>query len=712
FPTQLTEKEFESARYDELDDMAATVGTAMLGLTIGCARCHDHKFDPIPVKDYYRFVSTFTTTIRSEIDVELNPSGYQAKLREWEKQHADVVADKENYENSPEMQQRFEAWLQATKPGTNPLDDWIVLETLDAKSTGKNTKLITQSDGAILASGKAANKETYTVQTSLPAGAIRHLRIEALTDDSMKRKGPGRASNGNFALSDFKVFVVQGKKRQSLSLHSPKATHQQNTGSLSVASSIDADTSGTGWAVDFGGIGKDQAAVFSLKDAVLESEEATLEFKLTFNNNSQHSLGSFRLSVSSLTEPPVKVGGGRSAELTDALNALHEGKLTEEHRRTLFPVFANSDAGWEQRVQAITESQSTKPAAEKVKVQVSSEGFPPTKHHADGRGFPHFYPETHFLSRGDPNQKNGVASQGFLQVLMREGADEKSWQLAAPADWTRTSFRRASLANWMTDAEGGAGHLLARVVVNRLWHHHFGRGIVATPNDFGLQGTPPTHPELLDYLAQKLIQNDWHIKSIHREILLSATWQQSSETDPEKMKLDPENQLFWRYPVRRLEAEVVRDSMLAASGQLDSKMFGSGTLNPNQRRRSIYFMIKRSRLIPMMQIFDQPEPLSSQGSRPSTTIAPQALMFMNNPQVVSWASGFAQNVDKFETEEAVAQIYLRALGRQPTQSELKQNSSFIEEQAASYGNPAAGRRQALADLCQVVFGLNEFIYLP
>ncbi|MGH7130121.1 MAG: DUF1549 and DUF1553 domain-containing protein, partial [Planctomycetaceae bacterium] len=273
FPTQLTEQEFESARYDELDDMTATTGVAFLGLSIGCARCHDHKFDPIPTRDYYRLAATFTTTIRSEIDLVLEPGG------------------------------------------------------------------------------------------------------------------------------------------------------------------------------------------------------------------------------------------------------------------------------------------------EPVKVMVASEGFPHMKHHADERGFPHFYEKTFFLQRGDVHQKDGAATQGFLQVLMRGEHQPSHWQIEPPDDWTRTSFRRAALANWITDPQHGAGHLAARVMVNRLWQHHFGRGIVATPNDFGMQGERPTHPELLDWLAAELIgsaefgvrnaelsgnaecgvenaelekthsalrtPHSWSLKRLHRLIMTSAVYMQS-----------------------------------------------------------------------------------------------------------------------------------------------------------------------------------------
>ncbi|MDA7494190.1 DUF1553 domain-containing protein, partial [Akkermansiaceae bacterium] len=371
-----------------------------------------------------------------------------------------------------------------------------------------------------------------------------------------------------------------------------------------------------------------------------------------------------------------------------------------------------SDPHWNQLNDAVSKSLTSKPQSLNAKVQVTSEGFSPTKHHADGRGFPHFYPQTHFLSRGDPKQKKGIANPNYLQVLMRNGKSGDHWKEERPVDWTRTSYRRRSLANWITDSENGAGHLLARVAVNRLWHHHFGKGIVATPNDFGLQGALPTHPKLLDFLAQKLISSGWNIKALHREILLSATWLQSSEPSKEKAAIDPTNKFLWRFTPRRLEAEVIRDSILAASSQLDTTMFGPGTLDESHRRRSIYFMIKRSRLIPIMQVFDQPEPLVSQGSRPSTTIAPQALLFMNNPQVVKWAHGLAETLDASQPDEAIRQLYLRTLTREPTPTELTNSRAFFDSQSTSYPKDKNAVQLALADLCQVMLSLNEFIYLP
>ncbi len=714
FPTQLTEKEFEIARYDEMDDMAGTTGTAMLGLTIGCARCHDHKFDPISEQDYYRFVSTFTTTIRSEIDIDLDPQAHRQALDSWQKNHDTQVAALAAYQGADYFQTGYQKWLGGDLQAAIPQAPWTLLSAIQATTDSKKTNLELQPDGALLATGANPAKVTYTITGQSHPQQLRHLRIEALTHDSLNRKGPGRAGNGNFALSHLELLVKPKgtDKATALKLVTAAATHEQNDKHLSVVSAIDSNKSGTGWAVDFGGIGKDQAAVYTLDQPYALAAGTEVEVRMAFLNNGQHSMGRFRLSLSGEASPPVAVGNAEDGELKAAVAATQAGApLTAAQEAKLVALYAKDDEEWQKLQRAVTDSTTKKPQPQMAKVQVTSEGFPPTKHHADGRGFPHFYPETYFLSRGDPNQKGEVAPPGYLQVLMRNGKTDDYWQSSPPADWTRTSYRRTGLAQWITDTEHGAGHLLARVIANRLWHHHFGRGIVATPNDFGLQGELPTHPQLLDYLASRLIDNGWSLKALHRDILLSATWQQSSAPSAEKSKADPLNQWLWRYTPRRLEAEAVRDSILTAAGQLDTKMYGPGTLSESHQRRSLYFMIKRSRLVPMMQIFDQPEPLTSQGSRPSTTIAPQALMLMNNAQVVKWAQSLATAVAVQESPEAIRSIYLRTLSREPSEAELAASLDFVEQQAQSYEGGYAGR-YAMADFCQVMFGLNEFIYLP
>jgi hypothetical protein len=358
----------------------------------------------------------------------------------------------------------------------------------------------------------------------------------------------------------------------------------------------------------------------------------------------------------------------------------------------------------DQQVQA-----HAKQAPPTPKMLVATEGLPAVRLHTQGDDF---FPETFFLRRGDPANKEGPATQSFLQALMPTPDAEKRWQTAPPPGW-RTSYRRRAFADWLTDVEHGAGRLLARVIVNRLWQHHLGRGIVATPSDFGIRGERPTHPELLDHLAGELIKNGWKLKAIHKLIMTSAVYQESTQVDEAKVKLDRDNKLYWRQPARRLEAEIIRDAILTVGGDLDPKMFGPGTLDEKSKRRSIYFTVKRSKLMPMMVIFDAPEALSGMAERPTTTIAPQALHMLNNPQVRQAAKGFARRIAPAATtslEDAVRAGYQIAVARQPDRDELADGVVFIQKQMATY--PENQRREsALADFCQVLMCLNEFIYV-
>jgi mono/diheme cytochrome c family protein len=356
-----------------------------------------------------------------------------------------------------------------------------------------------------------------------------------------------------------------------------------------------------------------------------------------------------------------------------------------------------------------TTAASAKPT---TKVLVCSEGLPPLRLHSQGADF---FDKTYFLKRGDPNQKDGVATPGFLQVLTRTPDGDKHWEVKPPPGW-RTSYRRRALAGWITDAEYGAGNLLARVIVNRLWQHLVGRGIVATPSDFGYQGERPTHPELLDWLAQDLIGHGWRLKPVIKRILLSAVYQQTADRDTAKVTADVQNRLFGCRPRIRLEAEVIRDAMLAVSGVLDSRMLGPGTLDPNQRRRSIYFFVKRSRLVPMMVLFDAPDALQGIDRRPATTIAPQALLIVNSPRLRAYAESFAHRVSPQNGTPLAAAVhagYRLALGRPPSPGELADSVHFLKQQIGAYRADGKGnaRELALADFCQVLLGLNEFIYV-
>jgi cytochrome c553 len=709
FPTQITANEVERTRYDAIDDMAATTGTAFLGLTIGCARCHDHKFDPIPQADYYRFAATFTTTVRSNQDINLDPAGFAQRKAAFDAEHAPLVAAREKFEQE-ELPQRFAAWEQTRGEEAVGQSPWLVLDLLEFKSEGGAT-LTKQPDGSLLASEKNPDFDTYTFVAHTTLENITGIKLEALAHPSFVKGGPGRAANGNIALTDFRITAQPLDVKSppvEVKLQNAQATFEQKP-SLLVAYAIDGDKK-SAWALD-PQFGKDHAAAFETAENLGFAGGTKLVFTLEFKNNNQHSIGRPRLSVT--TSPrPLKLDGNSLPEATIAALAKPREQRTAEEQAALLKWYRTQDAQWQKLNAAVEQHLAQAPKPELVKMMICSEGVTPIRHHTQGADF---FNEFYFCRRGDVNQKQGEATPSFLQVLMRseDGADH--WKETPPAG-AKTSYRRRSLANWITDTKDGAGELLARVIVNRVWQHHLGRGIVNTPNDFGLQGTPPTHPELLDYLARDLIDNGWKLKRLHKQILLSSVYMQASEFDEARAKLDESNAYYWRFSPRRLEAEVIRDAMLSVSGELDDKLYGPGTLDEGHKRRSIYFMIKRSKLIPMMTLFDAPEPLVSVGNRPATTIAPQALAFMNNVHVRSWARSLGKQLlpaAEKSTADAVREGYLRALARQPDDAELQQITAFIDAQIASYeaAKKPSARELAMADFAQVLFSLNEFIYV-
>ncbi len=265
--------------------------------------------------------------------------------------------------------------------------------------------------------------------------------------------------------------------------------------------------------------------------------------------------------------------------------------------------------------------------------------------------------------------------------------------------------------------------LVPRVIVNRLWHHHFGSGLVRSPDNFGAMGQPPTHPELLDFLASELVEHGWSLKHVHRLMVLSSAYQMSSHVDPVTDAADPQNKLWHRMAVRRLEAESVRDALLAVSGKLDQRMYGPGVMpyltefmvgrgRPNQSgpldgdgRRSIYLNVRRNFLSPMFLAFDYPTPFTTIGRRGTSNVPAQALTMMNNPLVIEQAGHWADRVLAMPArspEERIGRMYLTAFGRPPEDSELQAGLEFVQP----------NDRQAWADLAHVLFNVKEFIYIP
>jgi Protein of unknown function (DUF1553)/Protein of unknown function (DUF1549) len=356
-------------------------------------------------------------------------------------------------------------------------------------------------------------------------------------------------------------------------------------------------------------------------------------------------------------------------------------------------------------------------------------------------------PPTYILRGGNLDAKGEQVQPGFLSIL--DPADAK---ITPPAGLNSTG-RRSALAAWLTDPKNP---LPARVMVNRIWHYHFGAGIVATPGDFGTMGARPTHPQLLDYLASSFIDNGWSMKKIHRMILLSNTYQQSSAYDEASAKVDGDNKLLWRYGRRRMEAEAVRDSMLEVSGLLNTKMGGPGVFPPlpsgvatelsataaaggwrkqtepaEDNRRSVYIFVRRNLRYPMLQEFDSANTFESCDFRKNTVTAPQSLELMNNGLILEWAQSFAGRVlnDTGLTPEAqVDRAFRLAYGRSATPEEQRLATEFLAKQIPVMATRLAGnskpplpnnlpsgidpaRAAAFVDLSQMLLDSNEFLYI-
>lgn len=337
----------------------------------------------------------------------------------------------------------------------------------------------------------------------------------------------------------------------------------------------------------------------------------------------------------------------------------------------------------------------------------------------------------HILLRGDVEALGDLVDFGVIQSVTQGGVQTPD-QVRGGLD--NKTYQRAALAQWLTDTQNGAGGMLARVTVNRIWQHHFGYGLVSTPNDFGTQGDRPAIPELLDYLANQFIDSGWSMKAMHRLILNSAVYQQSSEWDADRARLDGDNRLHWYFKPVRLEAEILRDSMLAVSGTLNPEMYGPGVFlpvpkelvisrlgqaypsnikdTPQIRRRSVYTFIKRTVPVPMFQIFDGADPSASCGRRIKTTVAPQALMLMNDSFVRTRSEDFAKKI-RSEMPEAghtalINAATQQALGRLVREQESKRFEAFLKQQTNRHGGNDLA---ALTDFCQVLFASNEFLYV-
>jgi len=392
--------------------------------------------------------------------------------------------------------------------------------------------------------------------------------------------------------------------------------------------------------------------------------------------------------------------------------------------RTLQDQIDEADAGYRKlkRLELLTTNseEANKIAAEmhdaKAKLNASLGKFPPADlAYAVTEGAP---TDANIFRRGEPFNKGDVVPRGFPAVL--------GGQTLPP---TEKGSGRLELADWLTDP---ANPLTARVMVNRIWQYHFGRGIVATPSDFGSRGKPPSHPELLDYLAVQFVNQGWSIKAMHRAIMLSAAWQIADAGDSKGAQIDPTNELYWHFERHRLDAEEVRDSMLALSGQLDRSMPGPHPFPPpgqwsfsqhkafsavyESNHRSVYLMVQRIKQHPFLGTFDGADPNATTAIRGDSTTPLQALFMMNDPFVYAQSAEFARHLLSDATEDAgrVDLAYRRALGRPPLPEETAAGVDYLRRYREQLpGQTQAGQRDrdAMASFARVLLGSNEFMYV-
>ena len=291
--------------------------------------------------------------------------------------------------------------------------------------------------------------------------------------------------------------------------------------------------------------------------------------------------------------------------------------------------------------------------------------------------------------------------------------------------------RRLAFAHWMTQPDSRAAGLLARVIANRLWQYHFGTALVSTADNFGLSGSPPSHPELLEYLAHYLVSHDWSIKSLHRLIMTSAVYQQTSSRtnrSARAMEVDPTNRLLWKYPLQRLDAEAIRDSLLAVSGELNSRLFGpytptqrtaSGNVvvakdHPHANRRSIYLQQRRTQVTTLLELFDAPSIVSNCSQRSKSTVPLQSLALLNSEFMLARSAAFAKRLDRFPSDalaERISYSFRLLLGRLPQADELTASLAFLDKQRHLYRNEKEGSQRLWTEYCQMLLATNAFLYL-
>ena len=656
----------ESNRVNQVIDRVNTTGTVFLGTTLECAQCHDHKYDPISMKEYYQLFAFFNNTpleVKNASGVTWDFYGPKMDLPLGATQAAkratlmDEIksreAEKQSIRRSLAAEQ--EEWELGMIEALENDPKWQAFEVVSFKASGEPNHTI-QPDGSVLVHGKNPDKSTYAVRVKIPGlKQFSAVRLEALLDDSMKTRGPGRnfdaPENPNFVLNDFVLKVGDTKVGFS------KATASFSQAGYGVAGAIDADAK-SAWAVN-PQFGKPHHAIFTLKNPLTLVAGRTLEFTLVQNHGGGRTIG--RLRLSAIDGDPTKVN--LPADVREALLA---EKRSGKQTKRLANYYESEHPRLRELNQRLAKLKKERDAILPNTTLVMSE-MNNTR-------------ETKVMLRGDYLNTGEAVTAGTPAVL-------HSFKSGLPEN-------RFGLARWLVDP---ANPLTSRVAVNRWWAAFMGQGIVSTQEDFGTQGEAPTHPDLLDWLAVELVESGWSMKHIHKLIVQSHAYRQSSTVTNEHLLKDPANKFYARAPRVRMSAEMIRDSALATSGLLEAKMFGPpiyppqpegiwrhvgrnapkfvAAKNENRFRRGVYVVWRRGAPYASFVNFDAPDRGACVVDRPRTNTPLQALTLLNDQAYVEMALAFAGrilNEPGLATDEQRIQFAIRvALSREAKPVEVR-----------------------------------------
>ena len=685
------------------DDMVASTASTFLSLTVHCARCHDHKFDPITQRDYYRLQAVFAGVGRAERMFDADPA-LHAKRAELRNRKASLEknpeADPPGAEELAALQTAQPAWEQSL---IALVARWSPVEMVHVSTKSSNgfTRL---PDGSWLATGIAAPQDTYKIEARVRLPRVTALRLEVLPDDSLPKKGPGRTEHGNFLLSEARVGVAPNAGAAPggitwLKLHSPSADFSQK--SCDVALSIDGKTN-TGWAVS-PEFGQPHEAVFEIKEAPALGDKSVLVVELDQFFGTEHLFGRFRLSATDAPSPVRVPEPATRALLLDrefaAALAKPAAERTDAEQRRLFTTH---------RLRFVTAQLAALPPQQPV-WSIASDFAKRNNYGPVQEPRP-----IHVLRRGDVQSPLAEAPPGAVELVR---ALRPEFELDNPRD---EAARRAALARWITAPE----NMLAwRSIVNRVWHWHFGRGLVDTPNDFGKMGSPPTHPELLDWLAVEFRDSGGSLKRLHKLLVTSAAYRQVSTHRAAAARVDSDNRFLWRMNRARLDAESVRDALLAASGKLDLTMGGPSAMqfkfddpdktlvprldyaafdpdSPASFRRGVYRFLFRNVNDPLLEAFDACDPSLSTPKRNTTVTPLQSLSLWNNRFVLRQCEHLAARLERdgSSTKSQIERAFRLLCARPPTASEAALLADHVRE-------------HGLASACRVLVNSNDFLFV-